>query len=71
MWFEELYLCVKKVKKKIAECIFGLGQMELDRSADPPAAIWVSTTKSTVNKWVSTAAFYDDVNEDATCPSCS
>lgn len=29
-------------------------QMELDRSADPPPAIWVSTTKSSVNKWVST-----------------
>lgn len=28
-------------------------QMELDRSADPPPAIWVATTKSTVNKWVS------------------
>ena len=28
-------------------------QMELDRSADPPPAIWVSTTKSSVNKWVS------------------
>ena len=27
--------------------------MELDRSADPPPAIWVATTKSTVNKWVS------------------
>lgn len=27
--------------------------MELDRSADPPTALWVSTTKSTVNKWVS------------------
>lgn len=27
--------------------------MELDRSADPPPAIWVSTTKSSVNKWVS------------------
>ncbi|KAK3551904.1 hypothetical protein QTP70_031550 [Hemibagrus guttatus] len=26
-------------------------KMELDRSADPPSAIWVSTTKSTVNKW--------------------
>ncbi|XP_049484938.1 WD repeat-containing protein 48 isoform X2 [Panthera uncia] len=26
-------------------------QMELDRSADPPPAIWVATTKSTVNKW--------------------
>uniref|UniRef100_A0A671NTL3 WD repeat-containing protein 48 n=1 Tax=Sinocyclocheilus anshuiensis TaxID=1608454 RepID=A0A671NTL3_9TELE len=25
--------------------------MELDRSADPHSAIWVSTTKSTVNKW--------------------
>uniref|UniRef100_A0A3P9QCN5 WD repeat domain 48b n=1 Tax=Poecilia reticulata TaxID=8081 RepID=A0A3P9QCN5_POERE len=25
--------------------------MELDRSADPPPAIWVSTTKSSVNKW--------------------
>ncbi|TSK16080.1 WD repeat-containing protein 48 [Bagarius yarrelli] len=35
-------------------------KMELDRSADPPSAIWVSTTKSTVNKWVSTAAFYND-----------
>lgn len=58
-------------ESKIAECIFGLVQMELDRSADPPSAIWVSTTKSTVNKWVSTAAFYSDVNEDATCPSCS
>ncbi|MGH0167236.1 UNVERIFIED_CONTAM: hypothetical protein FKN15_074184 [Acipenser sinensis] len=29
-------------------------KMELDRSADPPPAIWVSTTKSSVNKWVST-----------------
>ncbi len=28
-------------------------QMELDKSADPPQAIWVSTTKSIVNKWVS------------------
>ncbi|KAB0390541.1 hypothetical protein E2I00_017560 [Balaenoptera physalus] len=28
-------------------------KMELDRSADPPPAIWVATTKSTVNKWVS------------------
>jgi len=27
--------------------------MELDKSADPPQAIWVSTTKSFVNKWVS------------------
>uniref|UniRef100_A0A2K5BW91 WD repeat-containing protein 48 n=1 Tax=Aotus nancymaae TaxID=37293 RepID=A0A2K5BW91_AOTNA len=26
-------------------------KMELDRSADPPPAIWVATTKSTVNKW--------------------
>ncbi|OXB69780.1 UNVERIFIED_CONTAM: hypothetical protein H355_012722, partial [Colinus virginianus] len=26
-------------------------QMELDRSADPPPAIWVATTKSSVNKW--------------------
>uniref|UniRef100_A0A672LXC4 WD repeat-containing protein 48 n=1 Tax=Sinocyclocheilus grahami TaxID=75366 RepID=A0A672LXC4_SINGR len=26
-------------------------KMELDRSADPHSAIWVSTTKSTVNKW--------------------
>ncbi|MEQ2245828.1 WD repeat-containing protein 48, partial [Ilyodon furcidens] len=26
-------------------------KMELDRSADPPPAIWVSTTKSSVNKW--------------------
>ncbi|TSS97513.1 WD repeat-containing protein 48 [Bagarius yarrelli] len=26
-------------------------RMELDRSADPPPAIWVSTTKSCVNKW--------------------
>uniref|UniRef100_A0A8C7SLU0 WD repeat-containing protein 48 n=1 Tax=Oncorhynchus mykiss TaxID=8022 RepID=A0A8C7SLU0_ONCMY len=26
-------------------------KMELDRSADPPTALWVSTTKSTVNKW--------------------
>lgn len=33
--------------------VFGF-QMELDRSADPPPAIWVATTKSTVNKWVST-----------------
>lgn len=28
-------------------------QMELDRSADPPPALWVATTKSSVNKWVS------------------
>ncbi|XP_016092336.1 WD repeat-containing protein 48-like [Sinocyclocheilus grahami] len=28
-----------------------MGTMELDRSADPHSAIWVSTTKSTVNKW--------------------
>lgn len=27
--------------------------MELDRSADPPPALWVATTKSSVNKWVS------------------
>ncbi|KAB1264312.1 WD repeat-containing protein 48, partial [Camelus dromedarius] len=27
-------------------------KMELDRSADPPPAIWVATTKSTVNKWI-------------------
>lgn len=33
---------------------FSFAQMELDRSADPPPAIWVSTTKSSVNKWVST-----------------
>ncbi|KAF3827028.1 hypothetical protein GH733_002514 [Mirounga leonina] len=26
-------------------------KMELDRSADPPPAIWVASTKSTVNKW--------------------
>uniref|UniRef100_A0AAY4AMB0 WD repeat-containing protein 48 n=1 Tax=Denticeps clupeoides TaxID=299321 RepID=A0AAY4AMB0_9TELE len=26
-------------------------RMELDKSADPPPAIWVSTTKSAVNKW--------------------
>uniref|UniRef100_A0A665XCI8 WD repeat-containing protein 48 n=1 Tax=Echeneis naucrates TaxID=173247 RepID=A0A665XCI8_ECHNA len=26
-------------------------KMELDKSADPPPAIWVSTTKSSVNKW--------------------
>uniref|UniRef100_A0A673G9A2 WD repeat-containing protein 48 n=1 Tax=Sinocyclocheilus rhinocerous TaxID=307959 RepID=A0A673G9A2_9TELE len=26
-------------------------KMELDRSADPHSAIWVSTAKSTVNKW--------------------
>ncbi|XP_069789779.1 WD repeat-containing protein 48a [Narcine bancroftii] len=26
-------------------------KMELDRSADPAPAIWVSTTKSSVNKW--------------------
>ncbi|ROI48975.1 WD repeat-containing protein 48 [Anabarilius grahami] len=26
-------------------------KMELDRSADPHSAIWVSTTKSAVNKW--------------------
>ncbi|XP_074055209.1 WD repeat-containing protein 48 isoform X1 [Macrotis lagotis] len=26
-------------------------KMELDRSADPPPAIWVATTKSSVNKW--------------------
>ncbi|KPP65631.1 WD repeat-containing protein 48-like [Scleropages formosus] len=26
-------------------------KMELDRSADPPPAIWVSSTKSSVNKW--------------------
>ncbi|XP_077078434.1 WD repeat-containing protein 48 isoform X2 [Siphateles boraxobius] len=26
-------------------------KMELDKSADPPQAIWVSTTKSLVNKW--------------------
>uniref|UniRef100_A0AAY5ETK4 WD repeat-containing protein 48 n=2 Tax=Electrophorus electricus TaxID=8005 RepID=A0AAY5ETK4_ELEEL len=26
-------------------------RMELDRSADPPPAVWVSTTKSSVNKW--------------------
>ncbi|CAO2633215.1 WD repeat-containing protein 48 [Lemmus lemmus] len=26
-------------------------KMELDRSADPPPAVWVATTKSTVNKW--------------------
>lgn len=32
---------------------FSFAQMELDRSADPPPAIWVSTTKSSVNKWVS------------------
>uniref|UniRef100_A0A8C1I3R3 WD repeat-containing protein 48 n=1 Tax=Cyprinus carpio carpio TaxID=630221 RepID=A0A8C1I3R3_CYPCA len=25
--------------------------MELDKSADPPQAVWVSTTKSVVNKW--------------------
>uniref|UniRef100_A0A3B5LXM4 WD repeat-containing protein 48 n=1 Tax=Xiphophorus couchianus TaxID=32473 RepID=A0A3B5LXM4_9TELE len=30
---------------------FSFVQMELDRSADPPPAIWVSTTKSSVNKW--------------------
>ncbi|XP_008431696.1 WD repeat-containing protein 48 [Poecilia reticulata] len=30
---------------------FSVVQMELDRSADPPPAIWVSTTKSSVNKW--------------------
>uniref|UniRef100_A0A3Q4HDN5 WD repeat-containing protein 48 n=1 Tax=Neolamprologus brichardi TaxID=32507 RepID=A0A3Q4HDN5_NEOBR len=29
-------------------------KMELDRSADPPPAIWVSTTKSSVNKWMLT-----------------
>lgn len=33
--------------------LLSLAQMELDRSADPPPAIWVSTTKSSVNKWVS------------------
>uniref|UniRef100_UPI00358E0F08 WD repeat-containing protein 48 isoform X3 n=1 Tax=Myxine glutinosa TaxID=7769 RepID=UPI00358E0F08 len=26
-------------------------KLELDRSADPPHAIWVSTTQSSVNKW--------------------
>uniref|UniRef100_A0A2K6FIV7 WD repeat-containing protein 48 n=1 Tax=Propithecus coquereli TaxID=379532 RepID=A0A2K6FIV7_PROCO len=26
-------------------------KMELDRSADPSPAIWIATTKSTVNKW--------------------
>ncbi|XP_053571641.1 WD repeat-containing protein 48 [Bombina bombina] len=26
-------------------------KMELDRSVEPPLALWVSTTKSTVNKW--------------------
>uniref|UniRef100_A0A8C6LWZ3 WD repeat-containing protein 48 n=1 Tax=Nothobranchius furzeri TaxID=105023 RepID=A0A8C6LWZ3_NOTFU len=26
-------------------------KMELDRTTDPPPAIWVSTTKSSVNKW--------------------
>ncbi|KAG8138732.1 hypothetical protein E2320_001535 [Naja naja] len=26
-------------------------KMELDRSADPPPALWVATTKSSVNKW--------------------
>ncbi|XP_029499159.2 WD repeat-containing protein 48-like isoform X3 [Oncorhynchus nerka] len=26
-------------------------KMELDRTADPPPVIWVSTTKSSVNKW--------------------
>uniref|UniRef100_A0A8C5Q0P3 WD repeat-containing protein 48 n=1 Tax=Leptobrachium leishanense TaxID=445787 RepID=A0A8C5Q0P3_9ANUR len=26
-------------------------KMELDRSVDPPVALWVSTTKSSVNKW--------------------
>lgn len=31
--------------------------MELDRSADPPPAIWVATTKSSVNKWVSDIYF--------------
>lgn len=35
---------------------FSIAQMELDRSADPPPAIWVSTTKSSVNKWVSMCA---------------
>lgn len=34
---------------------FPLIQMELDRSADPPPALWVATTKSSVNKWVRTA----------------
>lgn len=37
-------------QSSIFVCCF---QMELDRSADPPPAIWVATTKSTVNKWVS------------------
>lgn len=32
-------------------------QMELDRSADPPPALWVATTKSSVNKWVSDTSY--------------
>uniref|UniRef100_A0AAY5L5Z5 WD repeat-containing protein 48 n=1 Tax=Esox lucius TaxID=8010 RepID=A0AAY5L5Z5_ESOLU len=47
-------------------------KMELDRTADPPTALWVSTTKSTVNKW-SLKGVYNvrasgDYDNDSTTP---
>ncbi|KAL1775327.1 WD repeat-containing protein 48 isoform X2 [Sigmodon hispidus] len=47
-------------------------KVELDRSADPPPAIWVSTTKSTVNKWtlkrIHNFRASGDYNNDCTNP---
>lgn len=56
-----LLLCLKKKNCSVTPALLAqhsslfscFAQMELDRSADPPPAIWVSTTKSSVNKWVS------------------
>uniref|UniRef100_A0A8C2G7C3 WD repeat-containing protein 48 n=1 Tax=Cyprinus carpio TaxID=7962 RepID=A0A8C2G7C3_CYPCA len=39
------------VTQQLVNVCSSVSQMELDRSADPHSAIWVSTTKSTVNKW--------------------
>lgn len=73
-------LKVKKKKKRENRChsepcgviqhfffssSFSVAQMELDRSADPPPAIWVSTTKSSVNKWVSMRDT-SEISEDLT-----
>ncbi|KAG5842039.1 hypothetical protein ANANG_G00173430 [Anguilla anguilla] len=53
-------------------------KMELDRSADPPPAIWVSTTKSSVNKWslkgihnFRSSGDYDNDNSAPVTPLCS
>ncbi|XP_013370529.1 PREDICTED: WD repeat-containing protein 48 isoform X3 [Chinchilla lanigera] len=53
-------------------------QMELDRSADPPPAIWVATTKSTVNKWTlkgihnfRTSGDYDNDCSSPITPLCT